>query len=310
MEGMRPMTYYAGLDVGGTSARLKLTRRDDAELGEYFGQGCTLNVEGYEEARSRYRTLVLEALKKNNLAPQECAGVCVAASGVDGEETQAQCRRIFEEMGFAKTRLIVCNDCEVLLRCSASADIVLVAGTGSIAVGRKEDGSYLRCGGFGHILSDEGSAYDIAVRTFRLVGDHIDGRAFCPILYRLFTEATGLTQLNELNVYINDHILERPQIARFAHLPEQAAAQGDEAANALLEGRADALFRLLCDTAKKLGKAEEPVKAWLWGSVVAQGSDMEQRLQRRAQASGCVTLMHPPYTALEAAVLTARGLSV
>lgn len=304
------MLYYAGLDVGGTSARLKLTLKDGTELGEYFGQGCTLNVEGCGETRTRYRRLVLDALREKALDPKECAGICVAASGIDSEENEIQCRQIFEEMGFEAAHITVCNDCEVLLRCSASADIVLVSGTGSIAVGRRADGTYVRCGGWGHILSDEGSAYDIAVRTFRLVGNHMDGRAHCPVLHRLFTEATGLTELNTLNLYVNDHILSRPHIARFARLPEQAAKQGDKEAEALLENRADALFALLKDTAEKAGKKPgEPVHAWLWGSVIAPGSDMEARLLRRAQGSR-ITLRHPPYTALEAAVLTAKGKKV
>ena len=42
--------------------------------------------------------------------------------------------------------------------------MVVIAGTGSIAVGVDADGRTARAGGWGHILGDEGSGYDLGHR--------------------------------------------------------------------------------------------------------------------------------------------------
>ena len=42
--------------------------------------------------------------------------------------------------------------------------LVTISGTGSICYGRNEAGEVFRTGGWNHVLSDEGSAYDIVFR--------------------------------------------------------------------------------------------------------------------------------------------------
>lgn len=176
------MKYFCGLDVGGTSARLKIQREDGMVLGEFFGKGCTLNVDGVTVSGLRYTSLVLDALEELKLSPEDCGGVCAAASGVDTEQNMRDCRKFFIDMGFKPEIIRICNDCEVLLLSSDEPDMILVSGTGSVAYGRNEDGTLVRCGGWGHLLSDEGSAFDLAMKIFRAVGMHLDGRISCPIL--------------------------------------------------------------------------------------------------------------------------------
>ena len=52
----------------------------------------------------------------------------------------------------------------------------VIAGTGSIAVGRTKDGQTARAGGWGHLIGDEGSAYSVVLDALRLVARRADGR--------------------------------------------------------------------------------------------------------------------------------------
>ena len=107
------MKFYAGLDVGGTSGRVKFSAEDKTLIGEYLGEGCAFNTEGYELGREKYRKLMDAALSKYELTSSDCLGICIAASGIDSKEQEMQMRGIFEEMGFAK---------EVANRCMFFAD--------------------------------------------------------------------------------------------------------------------------------------------------------------------------------------------
>jgi N-acetylglucosamine kinase-like BadF-type ATPase len=56
----------------------------------------------------------------------------------------------------------------------------VIAGTGSIAVGRARDGPTARAGGWGHLIGDEGSAYGVVLDAVRLVAHRTDGRDHRP----------------------------------------------------------------------------------------------------------------------------------
>src|SRR6185437_807856 len=52
----------------------------------------------------------------------------------------------------------------------------VIAGTGSIVVGKAPDGRSARAGGWGHLFGDEGSGYSLAIAALRLVAKRFDGR--------------------------------------------------------------------------------------------------------------------------------------
>ena len=88
------MKFYAGLDVGGTSGRVKFSTEDKTLIGEYLGEGCAFNTEGYEIGREKYHKLMDAALSKYELKSSDCLGICIAASGIDSKEQEMQMRSI------------------------------------------------------------------------------------------------------------------------------------------------------------------------------------------------------------------------
>ena len=94
------MEYYAGMDIGGTFARLRIVTKEGVLLGERKTKGCTFNVSGYEKSRQVYQTAVRQVLKEWNLAPWDCLGFCAAISGVDNQKQVGECCEIFWNRDF------------------------------------------------------------------------------------------------------------------------------------------------------------------------------------------------------------------
>jgi N-acetylglucosamine kinase-like BadF-type ATPase len=105
--------------------------------------------------------LALAALPADSSPAAVCAGLAGA-----GPPESAEKIRVLLGAEFPKSKVQVCTDIDLTLEAAGDgAVIVLLAGTGSFAVGRNAAGETARAGGYGSQIGDEGSAYDIGRRA-------------------------------------------------------------------------------------------------------------------------------------------------
>lgn len=302
------MDFYAGLDIGGTNGRLKISDINGQALGEFEAAGCSINTDGFEKSRLRCRNLVLPALDTLGLKAESCQGICAAISGVDSDSIADFCRKAFEEMGFPGRHLQIMNDCEVFLHLSKGPSLVIISGTGSICYGRNMEGQLFRTGGWNHIISDEGSGFDLGLKFLQAAANDLDGRTKAPLLTSMVIRETGLDTLEKINQFINDHLLEKSVIARISETGYEAARQGDQAACHILDQCSDMLYHLIDDTVKKLdpsGSIEADL--WLWGSVLVKNHILNHQLSQKVAAGlPALRVMIPELSALDTALLVAR----
>lgn len=304
------MKYYAGLDIGGTNGRLKLISDTGALLGEFNAPGCSVNTDGWEKSRQRCRDLVLPNLALVGLNTWDCMGICAAVSGVDSQSIAKFCRDIFEEMGFLSHRLEIVNDCEVFLHLSKGPAMVLISGTGSICFGRDGENQVCRTGGWNHIISDEGSGFDLGLRVLKAAADDLDGRKKAPVLTAMIIEESGLDSLEKLNDFINGHLFEKAVIARFARTGYEAAKLGDEESLKIHADCADMLYQLVEDTLRKMDAAMQlSADLWLWGSVLVKNDIISRYLSERIESNRLpLKVKIPEVSALDTAVLVAMNI--
>ncbi len=126
--------------------------------------------------------------------------------------------------------------------------IVVTAGTGSHAYGRRSDGRLVFSGGRGYYLGDEGGGTDIAQQAFRAAYQADDGRSEPTILSTLIPEYFHCRDLQELMLNVYADAYNRHQLAQASKLVGQAADAGDGAA-----------IRILAYAGYELGKAAAAV---------------------------------------------------
>src|SRR5207244_2124432 len=75
-------------------------------------------------------------------------------------------------------RVQVVNDAEIVLAAGTEENwgVACIGGTGSFAWGRNRSGETARAGGWGYILGDEGSGFDLARQALRAATQFADGR--------------------------------------------------------------------------------------------------------------------------------------
>jgi len=157
--------------------------------------------------------------------------------------------------------------------------ISLVAGTGSMTWGTWQ-GRSTRCGGWGEIFGDEGSAYWIAREGLALFSRMSDGRAERGILYDVLRDRTGIvSDLDLSGRVINDGA--RSAVAGYALAVHEAAVAGDAAAREIFQRAARELLQLVRATRRLLGvPVDSTIVASTSGSVLGEDGLVLHDLRR------------------------------
>jgi glucosamine kinase len=162
-----------GADVGGTSSRVVLFN-DDAERGRAEGAGSPMRSGRGESVASALADLARPLLLRGRAVRADTLVVGAAGAGREAERNELQHALQQQHLAW---RVVVTTDAE-LARAAAfegGPGVLLIAGTGSIAIARDANGVTRRVGGLGWRMGDQGSAYWIAARALEAVGAMHDG---------------------------------------------------------------------------------------------------------------------------------------
>lgn len=172
--------------------------------------------------------------------------------------------------------------------------INIVAGTGSIGYGELR-GRSARAGGWGEVVSDEGSGYWIALRGLNAFTRMSDGRLPEGPLYALMKEALSLRQDIDLCARLMGRdALGRDRIAALSTVVTDAAAADDIVARDILHHAARELLGLARAIRTKLGYApgEKALLSWS-GGILANEGIVPDRLRDLIKQSGEFDLIDP-----------------
>jgi len=154
------MKCVLGFDGGGTKTECVALDPAGAMIARGRGPASNPTRIGFDAAATGVKQAAdatLTALKQRAHIVALCAGL----AGTAQPENHDRMQGLLED-AFPGVPVKVCTDLDLALAAMPDGPaIVLVAGTGSAAVGRDGAGRQLREGGYGPSGSDEGSAFDI-----------------------------------------------------------------------------------------------------------------------------------------------------
>jgi N-acetylglucosamine kinase-like BadF-type ATPase len=160
-DARRPVVV--GLDIGGSTVTTLVADLDGTILVATDSPALDWSASPVDRAVAWMARRIAAAV------PAGCrvAAVGVGAQGCDSNEHRRGLEAAASAAGFRAT---VVNDAALLLPAAQLATgIAVIAGTGAIAVGLAQDGSYLFAGGWGWVLGDDAGAVGLVREATRAV---------------------------------------------------------------------------------------------------------------------------------------------
>ena len=191
------------------------------------------------------------------------AAAAIGASGIEaGSPVQQQGQALAAAaLALPPERLLVTGDERTALRgaCGPDAGILVISGTGCIALGQDGQGREHRCGGWGWLLDGAGSAMDVGRDGLALAVQMADGRLAETELRPNLWQALGTKTAQEVKALVVAPEFGPAGFARLAPVVNQLAAAGDPHARAVIGASATALAGLVVGVARNLELASPRV---------------------------------------------------
>ncbi len=268
------MSYLIGVDGGGSKTTALVARPDGTILGRGSADCSNYRAVGPESACQAIDQALRAAFTGAGLTfdPAAVSMACFGLAGVDRPDDEAPVQAWAEQLWPGMPVRYV-NDARLVLAAGTPEGwgLALICGTGSIAYGRTPQGAFTRAGGWGYLLGDEGSGYDIGRAALRRVARAADGRAPQTALTGLVLDHWSLEKPQDLIRFVYRPEIPRKEIAALAVLVEQAASQGDPAALEIVERAGDELAAAVRVVASRMD-FRGPTPCALAGGVLVQGA--------------------------------------
>jgi len=283
----RPGGLVLGIDGGATSTVALLA---DAATGRVVGRGhggpSNIQAVGEEAALHELDAAVGSAFEAAGLAYAPVAAAALGLAGIDLDGVDVI--RAWAERVELAGKLSVANDATLLFAAGTPEGwgLAVIAGTGSIAFTLDREGKAGRAGGWGYLMGDEGSAFQLGLQGLRAAcraADRIgpptqllpallaelgsaDPRAFIPAVYR--------------------GSWDKAAIAGLAPIVLELAVAGDEIARGIFENQALELARTAAGAVANGGLPREETPVALTGGLVLRSEPFRERFLANLRACG------------------------
>ena len=251
--------YILGIEGGGTRTTALLADARGREIQRaIFGPG---NVRLLDD---RALGRLLRQVAKQFESPDAIGlGLAGARHAKDRARVQAEVAKVWKA-----TPCRVTHDLEIALAgFNAKETAVLVlSGTGSCCFGKAAEGRTVKMGGWGHILGDKGSGFEIGLRALKAVVFYFDRDGTWSRLGESLLTATGTNEPDDLIDWVA--AADKNAVAALAPEVFAAAKKRDRIARDILEGAAGMLAKDAVNCAVKLAQKNKPVHFVLAGGVL------------------------------------------
>lgn len=300
------MKIFLGIDGGGSKTEA-IVAAEDGRIYGWNKSGPSNPL--FMQPIKAFETVIAAAnavLSQTTIPEQEIEGACICIPGFKkhfSEEVLAGSLKIDKE----RISLMGDERSTMLAALGNSPGIVIAAGTGSFAIGRDEYHNEHSAGGWGPILGDEGSGYDVGRQALRAIIAEHEGKAEPTLLTQKVCNLWGIEKVEDIRLFLNSHANFQQIISALAPLVLECAQEGDAVAQNIIKQAGNSLADLAKTVLDKLDIHDEPIQIVLTGGVRNFGNRIDTCIVRRLKDKYRInaTLKKPQLPTVIGAVLLA-----
>lgn len=305
------MQYVVGVDGGGTKTAAAVLGEDLTLIGSATTGPANHRSVGVDAASANIASAINEALVAGGVALKDVSAICLCLAGFDTELDLPVPQRAIRLTGFTGP-VVLENDVVGAWAAGteASKGIVVIAGTGSTALGMNEVGQFWRTDGWDYVLGDSGSGYAVGLAGIRAAMKALDGRVPPTRIVRELADTYGVQTAEDMRRLWDGTRFGKFEIASFAAHVSEAAAQGDEIALEILRRAGRDLGEQAVAIIRILGMERSEFPVIMVGGVFKSGhavlDPFRESIQRAAPGATIRLPLQQPQ--IGAAILALRRL--
>ena len=298
------MKYLIGIDGGGSQTRAVAVDFTGYVAASSVAGPTYLQFSDTIQSHSILNSLLSELIKQAGTNVDTVAYLVAGFAGAGRQPVIDNAVSILEDIGFHENFSVV-TDLDIALHgaFAGGPGIVVNAGTGSAAICRDNSGTISRCGGWGYIIGDEGSAYHMARLAIQAVFRSSDGIIQSTLLTEQVCSEFHLNSPDDLITVLYSGKLTRVEIAAFAPRVFDAAKNGDYVAQNIVKECGSALGTLIKTLLKSADFSGSPVPVCCTGGMFENSDMLLPHILD--EDLGNITIVKPLYSPIAGAALLA-----
>lgn len=268
--------FYIGIDSGGTNCRVSIYNDKDCMIHSGVFNSVHYSAVGSKSFSAHTSDIIKGLLNSNGLFLTDCIGICAGVAGARLKSNKDEIRKhLSEELSFSN--IIIESDTAIAFEDVFGSDdgLILICGTGSVLFGRL-NGEFVRLGGWGKLLGDDGSSYFIGLNFLKSLVKQFDKNNDS------FETEIHLNKLYSLN---RDNIIDKVyhkkfDVASLAPFVVEQAGKGDSICREVVEKEIDGVYDLF-ETFKSKYGMNNNYKVAFTGTLIESDNYFSRLLKER-----------------------------
>jgi glucosamine kinase len=225
------LKYFIGIDSGATNTEVLILTESGKSVSLKKYEPINYNLLGLNKSARRLTRIIKKSLR--NISLQEVSHIAACVSGAGTEKVRKKLRdSVSRKLDFRNLKIYPDTEAAFasVFNSGDSNCGVLIGGTGSVLYFKKKNGDYVKIGGWGRHIGDEGGGFWIAREALGKVTQHYDRRANKTHLAGLIEKKFRINSQNIVRkIYHNNF-----EVSKITKLVFRSAEKGDRIAKDII----------------------------------------------------------------------------